>query len=155
MTSKVTGEGDDGAAAVKKSIDIFIYKEWHLNLDMKTKVVQHVLRMIFNIFKVFTFSGFQFLSIFSSFSKHSWFPAFVWHSDIFRMDTTLWTKVRVTCRLSQFQPGHMWGWGDQTKPFTYCTYKQWQPVTTFQFFSHFPAPIWLSYICLRHSVVSE
>ena len=42
MTPKLTGEGD--AAVQKKSIDIFIYKEWHLSLDMKTKVVQHVER---------------------------------------------------------------------------------------------------------------
>ena len=38
MTSKVTGVGD---AVVKKNIDIFIYKEWHLSIDIKTKVVQH------------------------------------------------------------------------------------------------------------------
>ena len=41
MTSKVTGEGDAGVV-VKKNIDIFIYKEWHLSIDIKTKVVQHV-----------------------------------------------------------------------------------------------------------------
>ena len=40
MTSKVTGEGDAGVV-VKKTIDIFIYKEWHLSIDIKTKVVQH------------------------------------------------------------------------------------------------------------------
>ena len=39
MTSKLTGEGAKG---VKKSIDIFIYKEWHLSWEMKTNVVQHV-----------------------------------------------------------------------------------------------------------------
>ena len=27
-----------------KSIDIFIYKEWHFSIDMKTKIVQHVPR---------------------------------------------------------------------------------------------------------------
>ena len=43
MNSKVTGEGAD--AAVKKSIDIFGYKQRLLSLDMKTKVVQHVPRI--------------------------------------------------------------------------------------------------------------
>ena len=45
----------------------------------------------------------------------------------------------------------MWRWGDQTQPFTYFTYKQWQLFM-------FPLPIpYLTfiYICLRHSVVSE
>ena len=41
MTSNVTGEGDAGGV-VKKNIDIFIYKERHLSIDMKIKVVQHV-----------------------------------------------------------------------------------------------------------------
>ena len=40
MNSKVTGEG--GAAAVKKSIAIFAYKERILSIEMKTKLVQHV-----------------------------------------------------------------------------------------------------------------
>ena len=40
MTSKVTGEGDAGVV-VKKTIDIFIYKELPLSIDIKTKVVQH------------------------------------------------------------------------------------------------------------------
>ena len=40
MTSKLTGEGAE--VAVKKSIDIFIYKALPLSLDTKTKVVQHV-----------------------------------------------------------------------------------------------------------------
>ena len=35
MTPKLTGEGDD-AADVKKSIDIFDYKQQLLSLDMKT-----------------------------------------------------------------------------------------------------------------------
>ena len=30
-----------------------------LSIDMKTKVVQHVSRIIFNVFKVYKFSGFQ------------------------------------------------------------------------------------------------
>ena len=45
MNSKVTGEG--AAAAdddVKKSIDIFNFKQRLLSIDMKTKVVQHVKR---------------------------------------------------------------------------------------------------------------
>ena len=42
MNSKLTGEGDDAAAEVKKSIAIFGYKQRLLSLDMKTKLVQHV-----------------------------------------------------------------------------------------------------------------
>ena len=42
MTSKLTGEGDDDAAEVKKIIAIFTYNQ---SLDMKTKVVQHVPRI--------------------------------------------------------------------------------------------------------------
>ena len=49
MNSKVTGEGD---AAVKKSIAIFAYKELILSIEMKTKLVQHVPRIIFNIYKI-------------------------------------------------------------------------------------------------------
>ena len=63
-----------GDKEVKKTIDILTYKQWLLSIDMKTKVVQHVPKIIFNVFKVFRFSSFQ---------KHSWFPAFVWRSDIF------------------------------------------------------------------------
>ena len=40
MNSKVTGEGE--AAAVKKSIAIFGYKQRLLSIEMKTKLVQHV-----------------------------------------------------------------------------------------------------------------
>ena len=53
MTPKLTGEGDAAAAAeVKKIIAIFGYKQRLLSLDMKTKVVQHVPRIIFNIYKI-------------------------------------------------------------------------------------------------------
>ena len=62
MNSKLTRYGDEDDEVVKKSIAIFGYKL--LSIDMKTKVVQHVLRIIFNIFTVFK------LSI-------SWFPASV------------------------------------------------------------------------------
>ena len=41
MTSKLTGEGAE-AAAVKKSIAIFAYKQRLLSIEMKTKLVQHV-----------------------------------------------------------------------------------------------------------------
>ena len=64
MNSKLTGEADE---AVQKKI--LPYSA----LDMKTKVVQHVPRIIFSVFKVFEFSGFQVFK----FSKNSWFPAFV------------------------------------------------------------------------------
>ena len=53
MNSKLTGEGDaeEDAAVPKKNIAIFGYKQRLLSIDMKTKVVQHVLRIIFNVFK--------------------------------------------------------------------------------------------------------
>ena len=43
----------------QKSIAIFGKKQRLLSIDMKTKVVQHVRRIIFNVFKVFEFSSFQ------------------------------------------------------------------------------------------------
>ena len=48
MNSKVTGEGE-AEAAVKKSIAIFGYKQRLLSLDMKTKIVQHVLTINISI----------------------------------------------------------------------------------------------------------
>ena len=44
----------------KKTIDIFNLKQRHLSIDIKTKVVQHVPRIIFNVFKVFKFQVFKF-----------------------------------------------------------------------------------------------
>ena len=93
MTSKVTGEGD--AAAVKKSIDIFIYNEWHLSLDMKTKVVQHIKRewmrecesaRVWECESVRVWEC-EIVRVWDSESV-IWFPAFVWHSDIFLDITT-------------------------------------------------------------------
>ena len=51
MTSKLTGEGD-GGVDVKKSIAIFGSKQRLLSIEMKTKVVQHVPRIIFDIYKI-------------------------------------------------------------------------------------------------------
>ena len=71
MNSKVTGEGaaaDDDGDDVKKSIDIFNYKQRLLSIDMKTKVVQHVPRIISKVFKVFKFPSFQVFKFFK-FSK--------------------------------------------------------------------------------------
>ena len=51
----------------KKSIDIFNFKQRLLSIDMKTKVVQHVPRILFNVFKVFKLSSFQVFK-FSKFS---------------------------------------------------------------------------------------
>ena len=42
MIAKLTGEGE---GVVKKNIDIFIYKDWNISIDMKKKVVQHVPRI--------------------------------------------------------------------------------------------------------------
>ena len=55
---------------------------------MKTKVVQHFSRIIFNVFKVVKFSSFQVFR-FSSFQvlKVFRFPAPVWLSDIFILPT--------------------------------------------------------------------
>ena len=41
MTSKLTGEGGEGAVK-KKSIAIFGNKQRLLSIEMKTKLVQHV-----------------------------------------------------------------------------------------------------------------
>ena len=63
MNSNVRGSGDD--ADVKKyTLPISL-----LSIDMKTKVVQHVPRIIFNVFKVFKFSGSQCLSGFQKFFR--------------------------------------------------------------------------------------
>ena len=40
MTPKLTGEG--GTVEVKKTIAIFAYKQGLLDIEMKTKLVQHV-----------------------------------------------------------------------------------------------------------------
>ena len=56
MNSNVSGSGaaaDDDGNDVKKSIAIFAYKQRILSIEMKTKLVQHVPRIIFNVFKVF------------------------------------------------------------------------------------------------------
>ena len=44
MNSKLTGEGADEVDEVKKSSDIFNFKQRLLSIDIKTKVVQHVER---------------------------------------------------------------------------------------------------------------
>ena len=50
MNSNVTGEGDVAVVVVvkKKIIDIFTYKQRLLSIDMKTKVVQQVSRIMFS-----------------------------------------------------------------------------------------------------------
>ena len=53
MIGKLTGLGE--AEVQKKTIAIFGYKQRHLSLDMKTKVVQHLPKIIFNIYKNFKF----------------------------------------------------------------------------------------------------
>ena len=72
MITLLTGEGADVVPkkninekfCQKKTIDIFNLKQRHLSVDMKTKVVQPVPRIIFNVFKVFKFSGFQVFKVF-------------------------------------------------------------------------------------------
>ena len=54
MIGKLTGSGADDDDVQEKNISIFGYKQRLLSLDMKTKVVQHVSRIIFDVFK---FSG--------------------------------------------------------------------------------------------------
>ena len=68
MTSKLTGEGDEGEVP-KKTIAIFGNKQRLLSIDMKTKVVQHVPRIVFKVFKFFNskFSGFQVFQVFKVF----------------------------------------------------------------------------------------
>ena len=56
----------------KKPIAFFGYKQRVLSLNMKTKVVQHVTRIIFNVFKVVKFSSFQV----SKFSRFQVFKVF-------------------------------------------------------------------------------
>ena len=51
----------------KKTIDIFNFKQRLLSIDMKTKVVQHVPWIIFNVYKVFEFSTFQVFKFFKTF----------------------------------------------------------------------------------------
>ena len=69
----------------KKTIDIFNFKQRLLSIDMKTKVVQHVPRILFNVFKVFKLSSFQVFKVFR-------FPAPVWLSDIFIMGYIIQTQ---------------------------------------------------------------
>ena len=63
MTSKVTGVGDE-EEVVKKTIAFFGYKQRPLSIEMKTKVVQHVLRIIFNVFKFSSIESFQVFKVF-------------------------------------------------------------------------------------------
>ena len=67
----------EGEAGVKKIIVIFTYNQCLLSIDMKTKVVQHVLRIIFKFssFKFSKFSSFNF-SKFSSFQSCQVFKLF-------------------------------------------------------------------------------
>ena len=76
------------AGSQLKIIGIFTCKQRHLSIDMKTKVVQHVksewmrdwksvrVRECENNIKTF---------------RHSWLPAFVWHSEFFFMPLTSWS----------------------------------------------------------------
>ena len=50
MIDKLTGEGGEDEE-VKKIINIFNFKQRLLSIDIKTKVVQHVPRIIFKVFR--------------------------------------------------------------------------------------------------------
>ena len=63
---------------LKKSIDIFNFKQRLLSLDMKSKVVQHFPKINLSHFNFWIFN----LNFF-------WFPAFVCLSDIFLVHTVL------------------------------------------------------------------
>ncbi len=65
----------------QKSIAIFSNKQQLLSIDIKTKVVQHVPRIIFNVFKVFEFSSFQVFRL-SSFQVFQNIPGSQLFSDI-------------------------------------------------------------------------
>jgi len=45
MIGSLTGEGAAAAAVQKKGIVIYTYKQQHLSIDMKTKVVRDVQRI--------------------------------------------------------------------------------------------------------------
>ena len=62
----------------KKIIDIFIYKQRLLSIDVKTKVV-HVPRIIFNVFKVFRFSSFESFLVPSACLTFRHFSDKIWH----------------------------------------------------------------------------
>ena len=68
MIGKLNSQGADDNDDVKKTIAILGNKQRLLSIDMETKVVQHVLRIVFNALKVFKFSITFKLWIY-------WFPA--------------------------------------------------------------------------------
>ena len=72
---------------------------------MKTKVVQPIPRIIFNVFKVFKFSGFQVFKVFR-------FPAPVWLSDIFYIWLSLSNEgfhhISVICHWDFWLPYVLW-----------------------------------------------
>ena len=72
MIGKLAGEGDE-VAEVKKLF--FNFKQRQLSIDIKTKVVEHVPRIIFNVLKVFNFSKFSGSQRLSDFQKcfYFWF----------------------------------------------------------------------------------
>ena len=93
----------------QKSIAISIYKQWLLSIDLKAKVVQHVRRI--NIpGKQFKFFNVEFWVFW-----FSWFPAFVWHSDIFNSWLYMYTKL----------------WKGQP-PMRYCSYSRGIPIYKIQ-----------------------
>ena len=59
MNSKLTGEGDEGEVPKKPLQFSAINIELFIEIDMKTKVVQHVLKIIFKVFRFSKLSSFQ------------------------------------------------------------------------------------------------
>ena len=66
----------------KKSIAIFGNKQWLLSIDMKTKVVQHVESEWMREWKSERVKELESERM-RECERVIWFPAFVWHSDIF------------------------------------------------------------------------
>ena len=58
MIPSFIGEGAAAAEDIQKSIAIFAYKHWVYNLDMKTKITNHVQRIAFQKSKFQYFKNF-------------------------------------------------------------------------------------------------
>ena len=118
----------------KKSIAIFGYKQRLLSIEMKTKKFQHVPTINISIWHMTCDMGHATCNMLHNYKYsllslhmktkvvqniwHSWFPAFVWHSDIFILllsDCLSLTRLSTMCAAcrSASCPGTRWangGW---------------------------------------------